>query len=218
MPAYAQVKVELKDAALAAMLALLDDGKVEIRTGAGAGIENAASGSVLSTHQLDNPAFDAPSGGEATMAAVSDVTATGSGTAGHARFYQSDDSTGGIECSVGGSNPMTAVNTTSEVITLLAAHGWSADTEVELFLEPAGVLPTSTPQVAERTSYYIRSPSGADTQLAATPGGAAINFTAAGSGWRLKLASTAIALSSVDGSVAAGNTVSILDVAIRFVP
>lgn len=70
---------------------------------------------------------------------------------------------------------ITAVNTGTEVVTLNAAHGWATDTPVRLVFNSGGALPGG---LTENTTVFVRSPSGADLQFAATPGGAAINLSA----------------------------------------
>lgn len=74
---------------------------------------------------------------------------------------------------------LSAVNTGTETLTLGSAHGWPTDTPVRLVAASGGTLPVAAPAIAEATTYYVRSPSGADLQLSLTPGGAAINFTGA---------------------------------------
>ena len=57
------------------------------------------------------------------------------------------------------------------------AHGWAAD-------EPVKVQATATIPAGlnANETYYVRSPSGADLELAQTPGGAAVDITSTGSG------------------------------------
>lgn len=72
---------------------------------------------------------------------------------------------------------ISTTNTGTEVLTLDAAHGWATDTPVAMVFNTGGALPVVGTPLAEATTYYVRSPSGADLQLSLTPGGAAVNFT-----------------------------------------
>lgn len=70
---------------------LFDGGTLEIYTGAQPADPNsAASGSLLCTITLPNPAFGAASGGIITKTGTWSDTAGASGTAGWARFISSD--------------------------------------------------------------------------------------------------------------------------------
>lgn len=80
-----------QDAALDTFTALLDGGHIEIRTGSQpTNPDTAASGTLLATLTLNNPAFSAASAGVAN-GLLSGVTATAvaSGTAGWCRAYTS---------------------------------------------------------------------------------------------------------------------------------
>lgn len=70
---------------------LFDAGTVEIYTGSQPADPNSApSGSLLATITIPNPAFGAASGGLITKSGTWSTTATGTGTAGYARFISSD--------------------------------------------------------------------------------------------------------------------------------
>lgn len=77
-----QQSVAQRNAGVDAKNALLNGGTVEIRTGAEPSI-GTESGTVLATFTIANPAFPAASGGSASANAISDVTASATGTAGH---------------------------------------------------------------------------------------------------------------------------------------
>lgn len=71
-----------------------------------------------------------------------------------------------------------SVNTVTDVITLSAAHGWSAGTPV--MVHSSGAYPGG---LAANTVYYVRSPSGADLKLALQNSDATlVDITSAGSG------------------------------------
>lgn len=72
----AQRSIEECNAALNARNALLNNGSVEIRSGAAADIDSPATGSVLVTFALSVTAFGAASARVATANAVTAVTAT----------------------------------------------------------------------------------------------------------------------------------------------
>jgi len=76
---------------------------------------------------------------------------------------------------------LSASNTGTDTLTLNAAHGWLADTQVRLVATTGATLPIGT-GIAEGTTLFVRSPNGADLQLAATAGGAAIDIGTAHSG------------------------------------
>lgn len=86
----------LRNAMANQLTALLDAGTgagyFEIRTGSQpATPATAVSGTLLATVTLDDPAFGAASAGVATIADPASVNAVATGTAGWARFYDSDD-------------------------------------------------------------------------------------------------------------------------------
>lgn len=92
-----RIAVSARNAAADAVVDLLDAGAgagyIEIRTGTQpANPDTAASGTLLGTLVLTDPAFGAASGGTATAAAIADdADADASGTAGWFRGYDSDD-------------------------------------------------------------------------------------------------------------------------------
>ena len=206
-----QIKLEAANAGLDAMGVLVDGGTLRLLTGAGPDIEAAETGTTISTHTLPNPAFAAASSKRITLNAVASVTAVASGSPLYARLKTSGGAQR-FQLTVGGSWVTTFANA-GDLLTTNVAHGLAADTAVEVFAEAGGVLPTG---LAAETTYYARTPAGSTLQLAATPGGAAINFTTDGSGvLRLKLASTEVALASANGNIDAGTTVAIASVSIR---
>ena len=69
------------------------------------------------------------------------------------------------------------INTTTNVITLASAHGWSANRAVKV--RTTGTFPA--PLRADGI-YYVGSPSGADLKLLYTSGGTEVDLTSAGSG------------------------------------
>jgi hypothetical protein len=75
------------------------------------------------------------------------------------------------------------INTGTDIITTSAAHGYVNTQRV--VVQTTGTMPTSTPQITNTGVYYVKnsgSPTATDFQVSATPGGAAINFTAGGTG------------------------------------
>lgn len=92
-------------------------GKVEIRTGAQpADADDAASGSLLATVTLGDPAFGAAASGTATANAIAAVAASATNTAGWFRALDSDDNKvlDGSITATGGGGDM-ELNTTSLV-------------------------------------------------------------------------------------------------------
>lgn len=79
------------------------------------------------------------------------------------------------------SRTLVTTDTGTETLTLSATHGWATDTPVALAAASGGTLPTGA-GIAEGVTLYVRAPAGATLQLATTPGGAAINLTAAHAG------------------------------------
>lgn len=69
----------------------------------------------------------------------------------------------------------------TDVITTNSAHNLN-DREPVYVSNSGGALPTSTPQIAANTIYYVRDLTSTTLKLATTPGGAAIDFTGTGSG------------------------------------
>jgi hypothetical protein len=73
------------------------------------------------------------------------------------------------------------VVTATDVVTTSAAHGLGVGDPV--YLSTSSALPASTPQVVINTPYYVKTvPSTTTMTLAATPGGAVIDFTGTGTG------------------------------------
>ncbi len=89
-----QLAIAGRNASIDAVNTLLNGGTIEIRTGAAAAIDSAPTGSVLATLTINATAFSSASAGSASFNAISDVTATGAGTAGH---YVAKDSGGNAE-------------------------------------------------------------------------------------------------------------------------
>lgn len=91
-------------------------GKIEIRTGSQpASANDAASGTLLATVTLADPAYGAASNGVATLDAdpVLEATAVATGTAGWARWMDSDNTTvmDGAVTATGGGGELTLVST-----------------------------------------------------------------------------------------------------------
>ena len=85
-----QLSTAARNAACDGVVDLLDTGTVEIRTGVRpANPAAAATGTILGTFTLPNPAFGAASVGVATANAITGVTASGTGTASWFRAYRS---------------------------------------------------------------------------------------------------------------------------------
>jgi len=77
----------LRDLAMDAALADFNGGTLTIRTGTPPGAGNPATGTVLATITLPNPAFNAAAAGSASLSAsVSDAAADATGTAAHFRI------------------------------------------------------------------------------------------------------------------------------------
>lgn len=86
-----QKNEDVINAQVEAFGALFDGGTLEIYTGAQPGDPNsAASGTLLCTITIPNPAFGAASGGVIAKAGSWFDTAGATGTAGYARFISSD--------------------------------------------------------------------------------------------------------------------------------
>jgi len=91
------ISTAARNAAADAVVDLVDAGSgagyIEIRTGAKpAGPDSAATGTLLATLPMSDPAFGAAAVGVATASAITnDSSADASGTAGHFRIYDSDD-------------------------------------------------------------------------------------------------------------------------------
>lgn len=87
-----RISNDARNGAVEGVTALLDDGYIEIRSGSQpAGPSTAATGDLLGTLELSDPAFGAASSGSATANAIaSDTEADASGIAGWFRAYSSD--------------------------------------------------------------------------------------------------------------------------------
>jgi hypothetical protein len=89
-----RVSVTARNAALTSMTAQLDAGSsagyIQIRTGSQPGsIATAATGTLLGTLDLSDPAFNTPVNGAATARTIASDTADASGVAGWFRAYNS---------------------------------------------------------------------------------------------------------------------------------
>lgn len=215
MAAPVTLSNEAKNEALDAALANLNSGTLKLYTGsAPASPDDAATGTLLTTLNLNATAFGAAVSGVSTANAVSSAAAVASGTAGYARMTKSGGATGVIDAPVGGSQRVTASSSSGLLFTSLTAHGHADTTEVELFIESGGVLPGNT---AANTTYFVRDATGTTFRLALTSGGAAIAYADAGTdSFRVKLKTTAVALATKDASVAEGVTVSVESFTVRF--
>lgn len=118
-----------RNAACDGAVDLLDVGTVEIRTGSRpATPQDAATGTVLGTFTLPNPAFGAAVTGTATANAIAGVTASGSGTAAWFRAYRSAGNGGGavIDGDVATSGAdMTIQNTSVNAGQALTITAWT---------------------------------------------------------------------------------------------
>lgn len=104
-----------RNAALAALAALLDGGTLTFYTGTRpATPETAASGTLLAQMTLGNPAFSAASGGSIVANVIGDVSIPTSGTAGYCRLADSSGN-GVIDGDVGtiGSGAFIEVSSTA---------------------------------------------------------------------------------------------------------
>ena len=91
-----QRSIDECNAALDARNTLLNGGSVEIRTGTAADIDSPATGTVLVTFTLPNPAFGAATNRTATANAIASTTATVA-NAGGTVHYVAKDSGGNVE-------------------------------------------------------------------------------------------------------------------------
>lgn len=74
-----------------------------------------------------------------------------------------------------------SINTGTNVVTMSAAHGWSAGQRV--IISTTGTLPAVTGDaLSVHEGLWVVSPSGANLQLARTAGGTPIDFTGSGTG------------------------------------
>ena len=117
-----QLAIAGRNASIDAVNALLNGGTIEIRTGAAAAIDSAPTGTVLATLTINATAFSAASAGSATYNAISDVTASGAGTAGH---YVAKDSGGNAERNGAVGAEMTLNNTTFGIGDDVSITGWT---------------------------------------------------------------------------------------------
>lgn len=124
-----QLSTEARNAGCDGVVDLLDTGTVEIRTGVRpANPAAAATGTILGTFTLPNPAFGAASVGVATANAVTAVTASGTGTASWFRAYRSAGNGGGavIDGDVATSGAdMTIQNTSVNASQALTITAWT---------------------------------------------------------------------------------------------
>ena len=192
----------------------MDGGTLEGRTGASPGIANADSGTLLFEIDLPSPAFDAAAARERIAFAIANVVALADGTLGHVRGKDS----GGVkrfDMKGGGSFIATFATASGDLqATTNVAHGYAANTLVEVYPEGAGVMPTG---LTEGVPVYVSGPSGSVLKFSNTSGGAAIPYTNAGTGpLRIKLASVGFALQSATGGVLAGIEIGVSDCAIKF--
>ena len=84
------------NAALTARNALLNGGKVEIRTGTAADIDAAQTGTILETIVLPNPVFPSAAARAASANAITPITAISNAIAG-AKHYVAYNSSDGVE-------------------------------------------------------------------------------------------------------------------------
>jgi hypothetical protein len=117
-----------------------------------------------------------PSGATLQLAATvggSAINLTDSGT-GTVQYYEYFP---GLVRTYKSLKTVSSVNTTTNVITMTAAHGWSANTAV--MARSTGLLPAG---IKANTMYYVGSPSGADLKLLGCSSGPEIDITDSGSG------------------------------------
>lgn len=117
-----QLAIAGRNASIDAVNTLLNGGTVEIRTGAAAAIDSAPTGSVLATLTINATAFAAASAGSASFNSISDVTASGAGTAGH---YVAKDSGGNAERNGAVGVEMILNNTTFGIGDDVSITGWT---------------------------------------------------------------------------------------------
>lgn len=89
-----QLAIAGRNASVDAVNTLLDNGTLEIRTGAPSAVDSAPTGTVLATLSINATAFSAAAAGSATANAIADVTAAAAGIAGH---YVAKNSGGNVE-------------------------------------------------------------------------------------------------------------------------
>lgn len=111
------------DAALNARNALANGGSVEIRSGNAADIDSAATGSVLVTFTLGNPAFGAASNRVSSLNLPAAVTASADGTGAPYHYVLKDS---------GGNVLRNGTAGTSGTDMILSAATWSSGDDVEI--------------------------------------------------------------------------------------
>tara|TARA_Y100000310_G_scaffold342527_1_gene446172 strand:- start:18646 stop:19038 length:393 start_codon:yes stop_codon:yes gene_type:complete len=85
-----EISTAAQNASGQAITDLLNSGTIEIRTGASPGVNNAATGTLLATLTLGNPAFGAWANGSSSANAITgDTSADATGTAGYFRAISS---------------------------------------------------------------------------------------------------------------------------------
>lgn len=119
----AQRSIAECNAALDARNALANGGSVEIRSGAPADIDSAATGSVLATFPLGNPAFGAAGSRTSALNLPAAVTASADGTG--APYHYVLKSSGGAVLRNGTAG-------TSGTDMILSAATWSTGDDVEI--------------------------------------------------------------------------------------
>lgn len=87
----AQRSIEECNAALDARNALLNGGTVEIRSGTAADIDSPATGTVLATLTIPNPAFGPATSRVATANSIATVTATAANAGGVVHYVAKDN-------------------------------------------------------------------------------------------------------------------------------
>jgi len=122
----AQRSVAECNAALGARNTLANGGSVEIRSGAPADIDSAATGSVLVTFPLGNPAFGAASNRTSSLNLPAAVTASADGT-GAPYHYVLKDSGGNVL-----RNGTAGTSGTGGTDMILSAATWSTGDDVEI--------------------------------------------------------------------------------------
>lgn len=119
----AQRSVTECNAALDARNALANGGSVEIRSGAPADIDSAATGSVLVTFTLGSPAFGSASNRASSLNLPAAVTASADGTGAPYHYVLKDS---------GGSVLRNGTAGTSGTDMILSAATWSSGDDVEI--------------------------------------------------------------------------------------
>lgn len=118
-----QSSVAACNAAIDARNALLNSGSLEIRSGAGADIDSAPTGSVLVTFALPATAFASASARSATANAITAVTATADGTGAPYHYIARDSGSNVVAKGSAG---------TSGTDLILSAATWSTGDDVSV--------------------------------------------------------------------------------------